>query len=142
MALRHYWYWTVGLGWSALISLGAPAIAATNTDPLSVFTPIKGGVRISNRSASPVRIVILRRQTTKVSKQPHPVHWDFAPREGRLKGLLLALPSETVALDRGDILTAFAQDGSARYWGPYIIGESPQPTWNNNTAEWEVTLAE
>jgi hypothetical protein len=142
MALR--WYWAFGLG--SMILLGgfeAAAIAATTTPQLEILAPVKGGVRIRNRSASPVRLVILRRQnTTTPKKQPIPIHWDFAPREGRLKGLLLALPNETIALDRGDILTAFAQDGSARYWGPYIVGESNQPIWNDKTTEWEVTLEE
>jgi hypothetical protein len=64
------------------------------------------------------------------------------PRNHPSKGLLLALPNETIALDRGDIVTAFAQDGSARYWGPYIVGESNQPIWNDKTTEWEVTLEE
>jgi hypothetical protein len=140
MALR--WYWAFGIG---MILLGGfeAARAAVAPPQLEILAPIKGGVRIRNRSASPVRLVILRRQSTQTpKKQPIPIHWDFAPREGRLKGLLLALPSETIALDRGDILTAFAQDGSARYWGPYIVGESPQPIWNDKTTEWEVTLEE
>jgi hypothetical protein len=132
-------YWGLGLSGLLLLGIGAGGFAATTpTTELNILVPIKGGVRISNRSASPVRLVILRRQSTK----PIPIHWDFAPREGRLTGLLLALPGETIALDRGDIVTAFAQDGSARYWGPYIVGEGKQPVWNDKTTEWEVTLAE
>jgi hypothetical protein len=135
MGLR--WYW--GLSGILFFGVGYGALAASTTTTIDILAPVKGGVRIRNRSASPVRLVILRRQSA--AKQ-QPVHWDFAPREGRLTGLLLALPSETIALDRGDIVTAFAQDGSARYWGPYIVGESNQPLWNDKTTEWEVTLGE
>jgi hypothetical protein len=140
MALR--WYWAFGLGSMALLGGFEPARAAVAPPQLEILAPIKGGVRIRNRSASPVRLVILRRTKPQATKPSIPIHWDFAPREGRLKGLLLALPSETIALDRGDIVTAFAQDGSARYWGPYIVGESNQPIWNDKTTEWEVTLEE
>ncbi|NJM47222.1 MAG: hypothetical protein HC860_14575 [Alkalinema sp. RU_4_3] len=141
MGLR--WYW--GLGLSGVLLLGGiegSFAATTSTPQLEILAPVTGGIRVRNRSASPVRIVILRRPKPKATKPSIPIHWDFAPREGRLKGFLLALPNETITLDRGDIVTAFAQDGSARYWGPYVVGESSQPIWNDKTTEWEVTLEE
>ena len=43
-------------------------------------------------------------------------------------------------LENGDIVVAFAQDGSRLYWGPYVIGETPVPVWNKKTGEWELVL--
>jgi hypothetical protein len=35
---------------------------------------------------------------------------------------------------------AFAQDGSRRYWGPYVVGETSSPEWNPQTQEWQLVL--
>jgi hypothetical protein len=60
--------------------------------------------------------------------------------EGGSQGLLLSLPQETLKLKKGDVLVAFAQDGSRQYWGPYVVGETPSPVWNQKQAEWQLVL--
>jgi len=101
-------------------------------------------LRVSNQTNQPMRLVLLaKRSVTAVSGQPTysiPAHWDFAPEEGSSKGLVLSLPDGDFKLKQGDILVAFAQDGSRRYWGPYVVGETPLPVWNNQTGEWQLTL--
>lgn len=71
---------------------------------------------------------------------PEPVHWDFEPGEGGYQGLILSLPQGDLNLEVGDILVAFAQDGSRRYWGPYVVGETPLPYWNQQRSEWQLLL--
>jgi len=74
------------------------------------------------------------------SPYDEPIHWDFAPQEGSTSGLILSLPEQTLQLQPGDILVAFAQDGSRRYWGPYVVGETPAPRWQASEAEWQLIL--
>ena len=109
----------------------------------------QGTLRVSNRSSHPLRVALLSRQPKTTNTKSGettpagfgaPVHWDFSPSEGSEKGLLVSLPDRTVTLKKGDIVVAFAQDGSQRYWGPYIVGESAQPAWNSQLAEWELAL--
>lgn len=69
-----------------------------------------------------------------------PVHWDFEPGEGGYQGLILSLPQGDLNLEDGDILVVFAQDGSRRYWGPYVVGETPLPYWNQHRSEWQLLL--
>lgn len=76
-----------------------------------------------------------------------PTHWDFAPAEGWQYGLILSLPQENMTLKPedlnlkgGDVLIAFAQDGSQGYWGPFVVGESPLPVWDEQHQEWELLL--
>ena len=112
-------------------------------------TARQGSLRVSNRSSHPLRVALLSRQSQTTPARSDetipagvgtPVHWDFSPSEGSEKGLLVSLPDRTVTLKKGDIVVAFAQDGSQRYWGPYIVGESAQPAWNSQLAEWELAL--
>jgi hypothetical protein len=106
----------------------------------------QGGLRMSNQTNQPVRVALLTRRsvaTSSSSRQPtygDPVHWDFAPGEGSRQGLILSLPKGNLKLEKGDILVAFAQDGSRRYWGPYVVGETPVPIWNQKTSEWQLVL--
>lgn len=106
--------------------------------------PEAGTLRVSNQSEHPVRLALLHRQSTakstKQSNYGEPAHWDFDPGEGESRGLILGLPDGNVKLERGDILVAFAQDGSRRYWGPYVVGETPQPILNRQTSEWQLIL--
>jgi len=51
---------------------------------------------------------------------------------------MLSLPDTDLTLQPGDILIVFAQDGSRRYWGPYIVGETASPTWNSQVEEWQL----
>ncbi|MGF1492302.1 MAG: hypothetical protein ACFBSC_07600 [Microcoleaceae cyanobacterium] len=108
-----------------------------------------GSLRISNQTQHAVRVVLLQRNTDASSPsldaglntQPSAtVHWDFDPQEGNLKGLKLALPDQDLNLQSGDVLTLFAQDGSRQYWGPYIVGETPQPTWESTVGEWRIVV--
>jgi hypothetical protein len=103
-----------------------------------------GALRVANLTQYPVRLALLPTNSkAKSSKQPvygEPAHWDFEPGEGGSRGLVLALPDGNLKLNKGDVVVAFSQDGSRRYWGPYIVGETPTPTWNNQASEWQLVL--
>ncbi|GAB4374273.1 MAG: hypothetical protein Kow00121_18480 [Elainellaceae cyanobacterium] len=120
--------------------LAEPAASALPTDANA-----RGGVRVSNQTEYPLRVALLHQQTASDVDQEstqfeEPVHWDFAPGEGRTKGLILSLPNNDLQLQSGDVLMAFAQDGSRRYWGPYVVGKTSLPTWNAATEEWQLIL--
>lgn len=108
----------------------------------------QGNLRIRNRSDYPVRVALLSRQPKDASSksgEPQsgfatPAHWDFAPQEGSESGLLVSLPNRSIQLRRGDVVVAFAQDGSQRYWGPFVVGETNRPDWNAQAGEWELIL--
>ncbi|MBD1844438.1 hypothetical protein H6F89_13755 [Cyanobacteria bacterium FACHB-63] len=138
-----------------------PVIKTANSPPTESVTPPKiekpdsaaiaakqGNLRIRNRSDYAVRVALLARQskqTTAKNSEPQsgfalPAHWDFAPQEGSDSGLLVALPNRSIQLKRGDVLVAFAQDGSQRYWGPFVVGETERPDWNAQAGEWELAL--
>jgi hypothetical protein len=108
----------------------------------------RGILRMSNQTAQPVRLALLARRsqvksaTSGKTNYDIPAHWDFAPQEGNQKGLLLSLPNGNLTLEKGDILVAFAQDGSRRYWGPYVVGETPVPAWNAQKKEWQLILSQ
>ena len=103
---------------------------------------------MSNQTDQPVRLALLARRsqvksaTSKQTNYDVPAHWDFAPQEGTQNGLLLSLPNGNLKLEKGDILVAFAQDGSRRYWGPYVVGETPVPAWNPEKKEWQLILSQ
>ncbi|MGF1513524.1 MAG: hypothetical protein ACFB5Z_07495 [Elainellaceae cyanobacterium] len=121
-----------------------------------------GTLRVSNQTIHAVRIALLP-QETAIAAPPAPpnsaaansdparnlarnlefseaVHWDFAPGEGSLDGLLLSLPDGQQTIQAGDILVAFAQDGSQRYWGPYVVGVTSLPVRQAGSSEWRLTL--
>lgn len=107
--------------------------------------PLSGSLRMSNQTDQPVRLALLaRRIPNKTSHQEYniPAHWDFAPKEGGDQGLTLSLPEGNLKLQKGDILVAFAQDGSRRYWGPYVVGETPLPLWDSKKQEWSLVLTQ
>ena len=128
---------------SVLPSVSTPQTSAQNALQL-------GGLRISNQTDYPIRVVLLSQITTQPTPTPagkdtaaeydEPIHWDFAPQEGNIQGLLLALPDRDLLLQAGDVLVAFAQDGSRRYWGPYVVGTSVIPQWNLQTKEWQLRV--
>ncbi len=117
---------------------------ATSTAKPSAALP-PGVLRLSNQSEHPIRVAFLaKEQASKSTQKPgygEPAHWDFEPGEGASSGLVLSLPAGFVKLDEGDILIAFAQDGSRRYWGPFVVGETPQPAWNKDKKEWQLILS-
>ncbi|MCG6136255.1 MAG: hypothetical protein MET45_16680 [Nostoc sp. LLA-1] len=106
----------------------------------------QGNLRMSNRTNQPVRLALLARQPqvknadNKQINNDVPAHWDFDPQEGSEKGLKLSLPNGNLKLEPGDIIIAFAQDGSRRYWGPYVVGETSLPEWNQQNQEWLLVL--
>ncbi|WP_448572235.1 hypothetical protein [Trichothermofontia sp.] len=130
--------------------LASPAPAAVVPSVPSAIAPATtplGSLRVSNRTDHPIRVALLTQQaqteTTQddpASPYDEPVHWDFAPQEGSTSGLILSLPEQTLQLHPGDVLVAFAQDGSRRYWGPYVVGETPAPLWQPSEAEWQLIL--
>jgi len=108
-------------------------------------TRLPGELRMSNQTNQPVRLALLARQSGNkglTGKEAEiPAHWDFDPQEGSTKGLILSLPIGNLKLEKGDILVAFAQDGSRRYWGPYVVGETSQPSWNSQSQEWVLVIS-
>ena len=110
----------------------------------SVTSPKAGLLRISNQTKIPIRLAFLGRNSKENSKNNTksniPAHWDFAPEEGSTKGLILSLPQGKLNLKLGDILVAFAEDGSRRYWGPFVVGESSEPLWDGEKNEWKLIL--
>jgi hypothetical protein len=107
----------------------------------------QGTLRMSNQTDQPVRLALLARQSVVKdsgggrTNYDIPAHWDFDPKEGSDKGLMLSLPNGNLKLEKGDVLVAFAQDGSRRYWGPYVVGETPSPQWNSQNKEWLLVLS-
>ncbi|AUB41165.1 hypothetical protein COO91_07210 [Nostoc flagelliforme CCNUN1] len=144
-------------------SLSTPATTSTNQvehnikentypvlaerDKSASIAKNQGTLRMSNQTNQPVRLALLARQPiakgsgTKQANYDVPAHWDFAPQEGSEKGLILSLPQNNLKLEKGDILVAFAQDGSRRYWGPYVVGETQLPKWNSQNREWQLVLS-
>jgi hypothetical protein len=111
----------------------------------------QGALRISNPTSYPIRVALLTKKATRNSNLATsgsegqsgfdlPAHWDFDPQEGGSKGLIVSLPDLVIKVKPGDILVAFAQDGSRRYWGPYVVGDTPQPVWSPKAAEWQLVL--
>lgn len=132
-------------------SVANPALAqdSSDTPQKSKKTPTRQGLlRVGNSTEHPVRVALLLKKSApaknsttgdEVSYEP-PAHWDFEPGEGSNKGLLLSLPNRSLKLKHGDVLVAFAQDGSRRYWGPYVVGETTAPDWVPNSTEWQLVL--
>ncbi|BAY79567.1 hypothetical protein NIES25_60520 (plasmid) [Nostoc linckia NIES-25] len=119
-----------------------------NRDKSATKAKDRGTLRMSNQTDQPVRLALLARESVakgsgaKEVKYDVPAHWDFAPQEGGDKGLVLSLPQNNLKVEKGDILVAFAQDGSRRYWGPYVVGETQLPKWNSQTKEWQLVLSQ
>jgi P pilus assembly chaperone PapD len=116
----------------------AAASPAQKLDPVAVAAR-QGNLRVSNPTEHPVRVALLSRQIAQKT-YGEPTHWDFSPMEGGKQGLMLSLPQSGLKLKKGDILVAFAQDGSRLYWGPYVVGETAAPSWNAKIAEWQLVL--
>lgn len=143
-------------------SVTSPPIAVSPSAPASPSAPPdanpaiaqSGNLRVSNQTEHPVRVALLSQvpvDATSASEADsasensadaykEPVHWDFAPGEGSASGLLLSLPEGELQLQRGDVLVVFAQDGSRRYWGPYVVGKTARPTWSSGTKEWQLIV--
>jgi hypothetical protein len=105
---------------------------------------VAGGLSVSNQTAYPLRLVLLQGGmelgTWNTGQRGQPTHWDFSPNEGSQEGLLLSLPNRQLQLQQGDILMAFALDGSRRYWGPYVVGETVLPRQAKNSKIWQLIV--
>ncbi len=138
---------------NGLVADAANAIS-TKAEEKAIATR-QGGLRIGNLSDHPIRVALLIKKpnsakdtsakdpaTTDADQTAYepPAHWDFDPGEGSTKGLIVSLPNRKIKLKKGDVLVAFAQDGSRQYWGPYVVGETSTPVWSPKTAEWELIL--
>ncbi len=99
-----------------------------------------GTLRVGNRTDHPVRLVVLVRSAGRNGSASEPLNWDFAPGEGGEEGLLLSLPADKVQLRAGDIIFAFATDGSRAYWGPNVVGQTDAPFWDKRRQEWSMIL--
>ena len=157
--------------WGGILSgifggmVGGMPLAIAAEDPISVTVPTvqrvsfatpsyrSGKLRVSNRSEHPIRLALrLRAEKAQgdkyndklavLPKYDAPAHWDFYAGEGSQRGLVVALPNRSVYLRKGDVIVAFAQDGSQRYWGPFVVGETDNPVWNDRTGEWQLILEE
>jgi hypothetical protein len=98
-----------------------------------------GSFRVGNRTPYPIRLVILMRSGERLIN-PETAHWDFAPGEGGSEGLVLSLGEEPLQISPGDIVVAFTLDGTRRYWGPNVVGESLAPFWNGESSSWSMIL--
>ncbi|MFT0813037.1 hypothetical protein NW826_04325 [Synechococcus sp. OH20] len=114
----------------------AEAASPSQTGPTSART---GSFRVGNRTPHPVRVVILMRSGGRLLN-PETAHWDFAPGEGGSEGLVLSLGEEPLQIGPGDIVVAFVLDGTRRYWGPNVVGESLAPFWNEESGSWSMIL--
>ncbi len=117
-------------------------LASPSPKPPRPPKSLPNGLRVSNQSPTAVRVVLLSQQNTLVKQKPYrpPAHWDFAPNEGSQGGLLLSLPEGNLKLASGDVLVAFALDGSRQYWGPYVVGKTSMPTKVSKSSEWQLKL--
>jgi hypothetical protein len=123
----------------------APTPAPTVAPTLAANQPVPNGLRVKNLSNYPVRLVLLAKQpvagaTPSPSAQTPTIHWDFAPLEGSNSGLILSVPAGTLKLQPGDVLMAFALDGSRQYWGPFVVGQTALPSQKPNSSEWQLDL--
>jgi hypothetical protein len=129
---------------SPLPTTPTPTTPTDATPPPAAGASLQQGkLRVSNPTTHPVRVALLPQQpgeTDQPGTYQEPVHWDFAPGEGSQKGLILSLPDGVLALQTGDVVVVFAQDGSRQYWGPYVLGQTDAPIWNAETGEWQLTL--
>lgn len=121
-------------------------VAIAKKSPPKAVDPQSDILRISNQTQYPIRIVLrshLNPSQTVPANASHfkePVHWDFAPQEGSLEGLKVSVPAGRLQLSPGDVLMAFALDGSQKYWGPYIVGDTSQPIQKNPPSEWHLQI--
>jgi hypothetical protein len=118
-----------------------PLPTSTPPRPANIPGAQQGALRVGNRTEHPVRIVLLSGKRNRANwSGVEPLNWDFAPSEGGAEGLLLSLPTGQVKVAQGDIIFAFATDGSRIYWGPNVVGQTTSPFWDKDRREWSMVL--
>jgi hypothetical protein len=118
-----------------------PPLPTTPSRQASISGGQLGALRVGNRTQHPVRIVLLSSKRNRANQRDvEPLNWDFAPSEGGTEGLLLSLPTSQVKVAQGDIIFAFATDGSRIYWGPNVVGQTASPFWDKDRREWSMVL--
>ncbi|WP_019498496.1 hypothetical protein [Pseudanabaena sp. PCC 6802] len=118
-----------------------PPLPTTSPRPARIPGKQQGALRVGNRTEHSVRIVLLSGKRDRASWDGvEPVNWDFAPSEGGAEGLLLSLPNGQIEVAQGDIMFAFATDGSRLYWGPHVVGQTNSLVWNGDRREWNMIL--
>lgn len=118
-----------------------PPLSTPLPRPTGIPGAQQGGLRVGNRTEHSIRIVLLSRPDTKTPWSGiEPLNWDFAPGEGGGEGLQLSLPNGQVKINQGDIVLAFATDGSRAYWGPNVVGQTDAPFWDRDRKEWSMIL--
>jgi len=117
------------------------AIAPSKPSPnVTTITSGQGTLRVGNLTPHPIRIVLQSRANASNISGSEPVSWDFVPNEGGDGGLQLSLPQARIEVSKGDIIFAFATDGSRIYWGPNVVGESGAVVWQGDRREWSFIL--
>ncbi len=145
LALVGVWLWQQVWTPTREVPEPPPVVIPPLPRELPVLPPNPQGqaglLRVGNRTDRPVRVIVWLRSQAKASWETHePLHWDFAPGEGGTGGLILSLPDRQVTLQPGDIVFAFATDGSRAYWGPNVVGETTAPFWDPDRKEWSAIL--
>jgi hypothetical protein len=111
--------------------------------PSGLQPPLANGLRVRNTSTYAIRVVLMSQaegqSSSTVNPYRAPVHWDFAPKEGSQTGLLLSMPEGNLTLKPGDVIVAFALDGSRYYWGPYVVGKTRELS-QSKASEWQLVL--
>jgi hypothetical protein len=122
-----------------------PSTPKDATPPVIEVVPdaVEDVLRVRNLSPYPVRVVLMSQQASQSNGSVRfyraPVHWDFEPNEGSKAGLLLSLPEGNFTLKVGDVLVAFALDGSRHYWGPYVVGKTTGLS-RSAASEWQLVI--
>ncbi len=134
----------------AVVPIRAAAAEARSPGPALADAAGTGTFRVGNQTDHPLRVALLSRHPSAGAKKlaadgtalglADPVHWDFAPGEGKVNGLILSLREGDIEIGPGDVLVVFAQDGSQRYWGPFVVGETPLPYWHQERQEWQLLV--
>ncbi|NEQ96629.1 MAG: hypothetical protein F6K30_07890 [Cyanothece sp. SIO2G6] len=136
LRVRNQTYHPIRVALLPQISTSSP-IVNISTDSATTPVTVNPGTPPNDRARIADDFKLLSSNQVQYGE---PVHWDFVPREGHAEGLVLAVPDGQFWVQPGDIVTAFAQDGSRRYWGPYVIGVTEAPIWDGEKGEWLLVI--
>jgi hypothetical protein len=120
--------------WSLLLTKKTVPGTFTSTQPILDASQL-GSLRVGNSTDAPLRVSLTKRDGSVKA-----ANWDFAPRKASREGLPLTLGRGALQVEPGDVLFIYATDGSRRFWGPDIVGQSPAPFWDNKYRFWSTLL--